>query len=69
MATTVIQEARASGTGRYLKTRVRLVSATTGEPSILHDLTVGTTGYAAPTSTPQWYVTAGEDINGNWPDV
>ncbi|MGH7946709.1 MAG: LamG-like jellyroll fold domain-containing protein, partial [Opitutaceae bacterium] len=45
------------------------MSSTTGETPVLHDLTVGTAGYLPPTTPPMWYVSAGEDINGNWPDV
>ena len=58
-----------SGSGRYLKTRVRLVAATSGETPLLYDLTVGTAGYLPQTTMPLWYVSAGEDINGNWPDI
>jgi RHS repeat-associated protein len=58
-----------SGTGRYLRTRVRLISSATGETPILHDLTVGTAGYSPPASPIVWYASAGEDISGNWPDV
>ena len=57
-----------TGSGRFLKTRVRLVSATTGETPALHDLTVGTTGYTPPPTVPVWFVSAGDDIAGNWPD-
>ncbi|MBX3738731.1 MAG: tandem-95 repeat protein, partial [Candidatus Didemnitutus sp.] len=57
-----------SGAGRYLKLRSRLVSASTGEPPVLYSVTVGTAGYAAPTIAPSWTVSAGADIEGNWPD-
>ncbi|MBI2513200.1 MAG: tandem-95 repeat protein, partial [Opitutae bacterium] len=58
-----------SGTGRFLKLRARLVSATTGEPPVLYSVTVGTAGYTPPAIAPSWSVNAGADIEGNWPDT
>jgi hypothetical protein len=57
-----------AGTGRYLRGRVTLTPATTSEAPVLHDLSVGTQSYNTPSVSRRWYVSAGADIAGNWPD-
>jgi RHS repeat-associated protein len=58
-----------SGTGRFITIRVDFEPAENGGTSpILQDLTVGTAGYASPPVAHGWSVTAGNDINANWPD-
>ena len=59
---------RPTGTGRYIRIRVSMISADSGESPILKDLTVGTDGYTAPTAADDWYVDAGSAINAHWPD-
>jgi RHS repeat-associated protein len=58
-----------SGNGRFITIRVDFEPSENGGVSpILQDLTVGTSGYVPPPVAHGWSVTAGEDINANWPD-
>jgi RHS repeat-associated protein len=58
-----------SGTGRFITVRVDFEPAENGGTSpILQDITVGTQGYVPPAVAHGWSVTAGNDINANWPD-
>ena len=57
-----------TGTGKYLAIVVDLQVSPTGQAPILYDLTVGTEGYAVPTPATGWTMSAGENLEGSWPD-
>jgi large repetitive protein len=55
--------------GRFITIRVDFEPSESGGVSpILQDITVGTAGYVPPPVGHGWSITAGDDINANWPD-
>jgi RHS repeat-associated protein len=55
--------------GRFITLRVDFEPSESGGVSpILQDITVGTAGYVPPPVSHGWSITAGDDINANWPD-
>ena len=67
--TLTIENPTVQGRGRYLRGRVKIVSATTGESPALYDLTVGTRNAQMPAATLVARASAGPDLESNWPDT
>ncbi|HEU5123921.1 MAG TPA: Ig-like domain-containing protein [Verrucomicrobiae bacterium] len=64
-----LEDSQPATLGRYLKIAGDFIPATSGDGSVLHDLTVGTVGWDISPAITNWQISAGQDFDAYWPDA